>query len=241
MEPTKGNRQRAVIHSWYVILLSCAVLGFGGFQFMLIQMGLWATAPYEMAGLTMTLAVPPVVTGLLAFRIGLRRLGRLFAARPDSEHEQVMIRILLVSLNLVYVLILILASAHAGTPAGIFIGSVLILPPSFAGTWLLLILLMLAPAPSVPRRVLGNLLDMSMVSAFLCVGGAMAAPWYLIYLWVTFGNGFRYGTRFLVSSAAFGAASFALVIHVTPIWLEIPYSPMACWRRWWCCRPMSSA
>ena len=194
---------------------------------MLIRTGLWSTAPYEAAGLTATMAVPPVVTGLLAFRIGFRRLGRVFAARPDSEHEQVMIRILLVSLNLTYVLVLILASGpaqtFAETFAETFIGSVLILPPSFAGTWLLLVLLMLDPAPSVPRRVLGNLLDMSMVSAFLLVGGAMAAPWYLIYLWVTFGNGFRYGTRFLVSSAVLGAAGFALVIHVTPLWRDIPY------------------
>ena len=82
---------------------------------------------------------------------------------------------------------------------------------------------------------------MFMVSAFLLVGGDMAAPWYLIYLWVTFGNGFRYGTRFLVSSAVLGAAGFALVIYITPVWREIPMSPMACWRRWWCCRPMSSA
>ena len=44
----------------------------------------------------------------------------------------------------------------------------------------------------------------AMVSAFLYVGGAMAAPWYLIYLWVTFGNGFRYGTRFLEVSAVLG-------------------------------------
>ena len=101
-----------MIYSWYAILLSCAVFGFGGFQFMLISTGLWSTAPGEAAGLTATLAVPPVMTGLLAFRIGLRRLGRVFAARPDSEHEQVMIRILLVSLNLAYVLILILASGH---------------------------------------------------------------------------------------------------------------------------------
>ena len=216
-----------MIHSWYAILLSCAAFGFGGFQFMLIRTGLWSTAPYEAAGLIATMAVPPVVTALLAFRIGLRRLGRMFAARPDSEHEQVMIRILLVSLNLTYVLALILASGPTQTSSQTFtetfIGSVLILPPSFAGTWLLLILLMLHPAPSVPRRVLGNLLDMAMVSAFLLVGGAMAAPWYMIYLWVTFGNGFRYGTRFLVSSAVLGAAGFALVIHVSPVWRDIPY------------------
>ena len=79
---------------------------------MLIRTGLWSTAPYEAAGLTATMAVPPVVTGLLAFRIGFRRLGRVFAARPDSEHEQVMIRILLVSLNLTYVLVLILAGGR---------------------------------------------------------------------------------------------------------------------------------
>jgi two-component system sensor histidine kinase RpfC len=89
-----------VINSWYAILLGCAVFGFGGFQFMLIRTDLWSTAPLEAAGLTLTLSVPPVVTGLVAFRIGLRRVQRIFAARPDSEHEQVMIRILLVSLNL---------------------------------------------------------------------------------------------------------------------------------------------
>lgn len=115
----------------------------------------------------------------------------------------------------------------------------LILPTVCAGSWLLLVHLMLEPGPSVPRRVVGNLLDMSMVSAFLHVGGAMAAPWYLIYLWVTFGNGFRYGPRFLMSSAVLGAAGFAWVIHVTPFWLEIPTSPTACWRRCWCCRPTS--
>ena len=134
------DRRRAVIHSWYAILLSCAVFGFGGFQFMLIRTDLWSAAPYEAAGLSATMAVPPVVTALLAFRIGLRRLGRVFAARPDSEHEQVMIRILLVSLNLAYVLVLILA----GGPPETFIGSVLILPPGFAGTWLLLVLLIAA-------------------------------------------------------------------------------------------------
>ena len=208
-----------VINSWYAILLGCAVFGFGGFQFMLIGTGLWSTAPVEAAGLTLTLSVPPVVTGLVAFRIGFRRVQRMFAARPDSEHEQVMIRILLVSLNLAYVLVLILA----GGPPETFVGSVLILPPGFAGTWLLLVLLLLHPAPSVPRRLLGNMLDMAMVSAFLYVGGAMAAPWYLIYLWVTFGNGFRYGTRFLEVSAVLGAAAFALVIHITPVWRDIPY------------------
>jgi len=101
-----------VIHSWYAILVSCAVFGFTGFQFMLIRTGLWSTAPYEAAGLIVTLAVLPAMTGLLAFRIGLRRLGRLFAARPDSEHEQSMIRILLVSLNL------LCAGPDAGQRAG---------------------------------------------------------------------------------------------------------------------------
>ncbi|UEM20151.1 response regulator [Skermanella mucosa] len=205
-----------MIHSWCVILLICAVFGIGGFEFVLSMAG--EAARHEVAGLAVTLAVPPALAGFLAFRTGLPAVGRLFAARTDTEHEQIVIRILLVSLILAYVLALVLAEGAAGH----LVRSVLILPTVFAGSWLLLVHLLLEPAPSVPRRVVGNLLDMSMASAFLHVGGAMAAPWYLIYLWVTFGNGFRYGPRFLMSSAALGAAGFAWVIHVTPFWLEIP-------------------
>ncbi|WP_158047102.1 ATP-binding protein [Skermanella pratensis] len=206
-----------MIHSWCVILLICAVFGIGGFEFVLSMAG--EPGPYEGAGLAVTLAVPPALAGFLAFRTGLAAIGRRFAARTDTEHEQIVIRILLVSLILAYVLVLVLAEGTAGH----LVRSVLILPTVFAGSWLLLVHLMLEPAPSVPRRAVGNLLDMSMVSAFLHVGGAMAAPWYLIYLWVTFGNGFRYGPRFLMSSAVLGAAGFAWVIHVTPFWLEIPH------------------
>ncbi|QQP88783.1 response regulator [Skermanella sp. TT6] len=206
-----------MIHSWCVILLICAVFGIGGFGFVLSLAG--EPGPYEGAGLAVTLAVPPVLAGFLAFRTGLAAIGRMSAARTDTEHEQIVIRILLVSLILAYVLVLVLAEGTAGH----LVRSVLILPTVFAGSWLLLVHLMLEPGPSVPRRVVGNLLDMSMVSAFLHVGGAMAAPWYLIYLWVTFGNGFRYGPRFLMSSAVLGAAGFAWVIHATPFWLEIPH------------------
>lgn len=206
-----------MIHSWCVILLICAVFGIGGFEFVLGRGG--EPGPYEGAGLAVTLAVPPALAGFLALRSGLAAIRRLFAARTDTEHEQIVIRILLVSLILAYVVVLVLAEGAAPH----LVRSVLILPTVFAGSWLLLVHLMLEPGPSVPRRAVGNLLDMSMVSAFLHVGGAMAAPWYLIYLWVTFGNGFRYGPRFLMSSAVLGAAGFAWVIHVTPFWLEIPH------------------
>ncbi|EWY37119.1 hypothetical protein N825_21260 [Skermanella stibiiresistens SB22] len=202
-----------------MILLICAVFGIGGFEFVLREAGLWSSAPLEGAGLVTTLVAPPALAGLLAFRMRLAGMRRLLAARSDSEHEQIVIRILLVSLILAYVLSLILA----GGAADHLVWSVLILPTVFAGAWLLLVHLLLEPAPSVPRRLVGNLLDMTMVSAFLQIGGDIAAPWYLIYLWVTFGNGFRYGPRFLMSSAVLGAIGFAWVIHVTPFWLEIPH------------------
>src|SRR3546814_11086570 len=46
------------------------------------------------------------------------------------------------------------------------------------------------------------------------------APWFTNYLWVTFGNGFRYGARWLFVSAAISLAGFAAVVAATPWWRE---------------------
>jgi two-component system sensor histidine kinase RpfC len=41
---------------------------------------------------------------------------------------------------------------------------------------------------------------------------------YPIYLWVVFGNGFRFGEKFLIIATAISAASFALAVVITPFW-----------------------
>jgi two-component system sensor histidine kinase RpfC len=46
----------------------------------------------------------------------------------------------------------------------------------------------------------------------------MGAPWYGVFLWVTLGNGFRYGERFLYLSGAASLIGFGTVVLITPYW-----------------------
>jgi two-component system sensor histidine kinase RpfC len=46
----------------------------------------------------------------------------------------------------------------------------------------------------------------------------MAGPLYVVLLWVIFGNGFRYGRRYLFVSAAIGAVGFGAAFLLNPYW-----------------------
>ena len=62
------------------------------------------------------------------------------------------------------------------------------------------------PRPSPIRRIAGILLDMISLSIVLYWTGGDHVPLFVFYLWVTLGNGFRYGTTYLYIS--FGVSLF---------------------------------
>jgi two-component system sensor histidine kinase RpfC len=78
------------------------------------------------------------------------------------------------------------------------------------------------PRPSVPRRLAALLVDIVAVSYELHIGGAAAAWLFPAYLWVVFGNGFRFGARFLVPAMAGSIVAFAMVAETTPFWSGQP-------------------
>lgn len=137
--------------------------------------------------------------------------------RPDTELEQAAIRLLI---PLTFVIYLV---ASRGDPADtselwrtgyrfiwLFIGFSLIhfLFVLF-GSWY-----------SPVQRGIGIVADISAFSYGLVITGELGAPWYLIYLWVTFGNGFRFGERYLYISAILSVTGFATVLWLTPYWHE---------------------
>ena len=61
-------------------------------------------------------------------------------------------------------------------------------------------------------------IDIVSLSVFMHFGGAYTALWYPIYLWVTFGMGFRYGLPYLVAATVLSLVSFVIVIRTTPYW-----------------------
>ena len=68
------------------------------------------------------------------------------------------------------------------------------------------------------RRSLGLVVDVFGATTMLLAGGSETAFLYAVYLWVIIGYGFRFGTRYLVSSSVLSMAGFLLVIGNSPFW-----------------------
>jgi len=89
--------------------------------------------------------------------------------------------------------------------------------------WAFLIHVTLYPRRSIPRRLLAMQADLWILTYVMSTGGEPMAVWYLIYLWVTFGNGFRYGNRFLFVSALVSLAGFSVVFYASSFWSRHPF------------------
>ena len=145
---------------------------------------------------------------------GLENLTDKISGRRDSEHEQIIIRIGFVGAVFDYGVFL-LQNGSEGASAAIATACVYLV-----GSWLFLLHLVAQPKPLAWRRQLAMLGDAAFLSVFLHYGGANAAAWYGVYLWVAIGNGLRFGVRPLFQSTIFGVLGFAATIATTPFWYE---------------------
>ena len=142
------------------------------------------------------------------------RFRARLAARPDSEHEQAIVRMLVGLVLFLY----LLPRAFGGDEANL---------PLFAAMlcWLALCAAVFGwiyvfPAASPVRRVAASFLDVGGASAFMWYLGEYGTPLYIFYLWTTFGNGFRYGKPYLYNSLALSVVGFALVITINDYWMQ---------------------
>ena len=77
-----------------------------------------------------------------------------------------------------------------------------------------------AESPSQNRRLLGNWLDVVGTTVFLSLAGDIAVVLIGVYLWVTFGNGFRFGKKYLFHSQAISIVGFLIATQVNPFWAK---------------------
>lgn len=138
--------------------------------------------------------------------------------RPDSEHEQAGVRILILIISITYAHIL--AAAYQAGP-NTFLTAINLLYLTLIYSITLLIAIIIHPQKSVFRRVITIIIDPIAIGFFMFLGDDFIAPWFGVYLWVIFGNGFRYGENYLYLSAAISIISFSLVLLFTPFWQEI--------------------
>ncbi|HYX64987.1 MAG TPA: response regulator [Burkholderiales bacterium] len=143
-------------------------------------------------------------------RSALGALRARFAARPDTEHEQAIVRLVVGALIVLYVLPGAVARALSPT---IFVML------AYLGVALVIFLHILrSPGQSTPRRVVGVLADLTTLTWVMASVGERAAPLFLVYVWVTLANGFRFGQRFLLLSLGLSAAGFGAVLWYSDYW-----------------------
>jgi len=141
-------------------------------------------------------------------------LKRRLSQRPDSEHGQAMVRIAVLSIVLLYLLVRgqddltpkVYEDVLAMVAVGFFVGIGLI------GS------ILASPGSSSPRRVIGMVADYGLMAAAMIRMGEPLAWVYVILMWVTVGNGLRYGNRWLVGAVAMATVSFGLVVFTSDYW-----------------------
>lgn len=135
--------------------------------------------------------------------------------RPDSEHEQAIIRLVIGTVAFIY---LFTAAFYDGvvnaTEIDVLIVSGLFVVIS-AG---ILFGIFLDQSTSVSRRVLGMVIDIGATTYGMYMIGEVGAPLFGIYLWVTFGNGFRYGEKYLYAATALSVSGFLFVLMSSDYW-----------------------
>jgi two-component system sensor histidine kinase RpfC len=147
----------------------------------------------------------------------LANLRARYANRPDSEHGQAFVRLAILTVVLIYL-------GGVGTVAGFHdpdLRTVLlyVLIDALVGIGIL-IAIARQPGVSRSRRVVGMVADYTLMGGAMHLMGAHLAPVYVVYLWVTIGNGLRFGPRFLLLAVGLASLSFLFVITTTPYWLE---------------------
>ena len=72
------------------------------------------------------------------------------------------------------------------------------------------------------RKLLGAWLDICTTSIFIGLTANLGALLVSIYLWVIFGNGFRYGKSYLYHAQAISIVGFLIAINLNPFWKSQP-------------------
>jgi two-component system sensor histidine kinase RpfC len=144
--------------------------------------------------------------------VWLGALRARLAARPDTEHEQAIVRVVLGALIVLYLL--------PGAIAENLEPTILVMLGYLAGAMLIFGHILHAPGESHTRRVLATLGDVVTVTWVMAFIGEQAAPMFLLYVWITLANGFRFGARHLLVSLAISVAGILALVWKGEFWRD---------------------
>lgn len=138
-----------------------------------------------------------------------------FNQAPDQESEQSIVRLIIALVLCLYILYiyLFMPSENSST----------LLPLALFYTLCSLIIIMVIawkPQAYGIRRTVTMSFDVSMITLAMWLGGESTSMFYVFYLWISLGNGFRFGTPSLYFTSTLSTLGFASVILISDFWRE---------------------
>ena len=135
----------------------------------------------------------------------------------SSEYQQATIRVVILSAIFSYfVSIYYLSGVHSvlAQPMVILVGIF------FVGSLLNILSFRFITGKCITRRTLTLLVDLSVLSYGLHIGGSSATICFSVYLWLLVGYGLRYGQAYLFAGTVIGSIGFTAVLMHTDYWIE---------------------
>ena len=145
----------------------------------------------------------------------LAKLRARLSGRPDTEHEQALVRLVVGGLIVLYLL--------PGALAQGFQPTLFVMLGYLAVSVLVSAHILVAPGESPARRVIGAGADLGTLTWVMAFLGERSAPLFLVYVWVTLANGFRFGQRYLLVALGLSVAGFTVVLWHNEFWRAHSY------------------
>ncbi len=158
------------------------------------------------------MGTPPIIAPSLRARVLAR-----FKDRPDSEHQQALLRLFISPVNAAY----LLGLAWAGNlPRETLAPVALAIAAHMIACFALIAAIAIQPGVSPKRRVAGMFTDYGTTGIVMALTGEWGVPLYVVFLWVTVGNGHRYGPKYLAIAIAISCSTWLAVLLVSDFWAE---------------------
>lgn len=143
----------------------------------------------------------------------VERLRARIRARPDTEFQQALIRVVIGIVFLSYFSSGLAVLDTTVRESAQFVSILFI--------WIalsILVLTLVNSKASPPRRFIAMAIDYGTCSFLLTYTGEAGSPLLVVYLWVTLGNGFRYGVTYLYAASAMAISGFLMVLAYSSYW-----------------------
>ena len=150
------------------------------------------------------------------FKTRMRRVLGVYQTRvrdPDLEQAWLRIGICVLAFSYVWYLIIVEGTITPGLWMGLFASS-----GDVAVAAYMIWRLRRNNPPIIPLRLLGIVADNTALTIGMAGAGEGGVAMIGVYLWVTIGNGFRFGPRYLLASYWLSILGFGLQLALVPFW-----------------------